>query len=141
MATLSDLVRDNQLETSFEDKFTIHHYDDSDGEEQRRSSYRSEYWEESGWLARGGFGEVLLQRCVKGRRTPELRAVKKIARSMARHGGKQFDFVSELEAIAKFSHRRVSFPEILAIIGTLQKLTLQYQVLEMFRQTTRMVRN
>ena len=104
MSSFPDLVRDNKLETSFDDKFTIHHYDDEDDEEHRRSHHRSEYWEESELLAQGGFGEVLLQRCVKGTRTHELRAVKKIARSRAR----QFDYVSELEIIAKFSHRRVS---------------------------------
>ena len=106
MSSIPDLVRDNKLETSFDDKFTIHHYDDSDGEEHRRSNQRSEYWEESEPLARGGFGEVLLQRCVKGKHAHELRAVKKIARSISR--AKQVDYVPELETLAKFSHRRVS---------------------------------
>ena len=104
-SSIPDLVRDNKLETSFDDKFTIHHYDESDGEQHMRSNQRSEYWEDAKPLARGGCGEVLLQRCVKGKRTHEFRAVKKIARSVSRT--KQFD-VSELEAIAKFSHRRVS---------------------------------
>ncbi len=105
MASIPDLVRDNKLETSFDDKFTVHHYDESDVEQHMRSNQRSEYWEDAKPLARGGCGEVLLQRCVKGKGTHELRAVKKIARSISR--AKQFD-VSELEAIAKFSHRRVS---------------------------------
>jgi hypothetical protein len=104
MSSIPDLVRDNKLETSFDHKFTVHYYDDSDNEEHRRSNQRSEYWEESEQLARGGFGEVFLQHCVKGKHTHEFRAVKKIARSRAR----QFDYVSELEIIAKFSHRRVS---------------------------------
>ncbi len=108
MASLPDLVRDNKLETSFEDKFTIHYYDDSDGEEHRRSSPHSEYWEDAEPLARGGCGEVLLQRCVQGKRTQEFRAVKRIARSISLHGLKKFDSLSELETIAKFSHRRVS---------------------------------
>lgn len=103
MSSIPDLVRDNKLETSFEDKFTVHYYDDSDDEEHRRSNQRFEYWEETGPLARGGFGEVSLQRCVKGKLRHELRAVKKIARPRT----KQFDFVTELETIAKFSHRRV----------------------------------
>lgn len=103
---IPDLVRDNKLDTSFDDKFIIHHYDESDGEEHRRSSQRSEYWEESALLARGGYGEVSLQRCVRGKRNHELRAVKKIARAVSRV--KQFDYVSELETISKFSHRRVS---------------------------------
>ncbi|KAK3901166.1 kinase-like domain-containing protein [Staphylotrichum tortipilum] len=104
MTVTPDLVRDNKLETSFDDKFTIHHYDDSDGEEHRRSNQRSEYWEESEQLARGGFGEVFLQRCVKGKHTHEFRAVKKIAWSRAR----QFNYMSELEIIAKFSHKKYS---------------------------------
>ncbi|KAK4148863.1 kinase-like domain-containing protein [Chaetomidium leptoderma] len=106
MSSIPDLIRDNKLETSFDGKFTIHHYDDSDDEERSRSNQRSEYWEEGEPLARGGFGEVLLQRCVKGKRTHELRAVKKITRSISQ--ANQFDYVSELETIAKFSHRRYS---------------------------------
>ncbi len=108
MASLSERVRDNRLETSFEGKLTIHHYDDSD-EEERRSDQRSECWEETQLLGRGGFGEVLLQRCVEGKRIAELCAVKRIERSISRrHGAKEFDFAAELEAIARFSHRRVS---------------------------------
>jgi len=106
MSSLPDLVRDNKLETGFAGNFTIHHYDDSDGEEHRRSNQRSEYWEDSKLLGRGGFGDVVLQRCVEGKRIHELRAVKKIAQSISQ--AKQFDYVSELETIAKFSHRRVS---------------------------------
>jgi hypothetical protein len=109
MASLPDLVRDNRLETSFEDNFTIHHFDDSDDEAERRSQQRSEYWKDTDALGRGACGEVHLQRCVKGKRTHEFRAVKKIARSLSR--ADQFDYVSELEAIAKFSHKRVSAPE------------------------------
>jgi hypothetical protein len=115
MSSTPDLVRDSQLETSFDDKFTVHHYDESDGEQQRRSSQRSEYWEQSEMLARGGFGEVSLQRCVKGKHTHELRAVKKISRSLSR--AKQFDYASELEIIAKFSHRRVSTCILLGCSG------------------------
>ncbi|GAB1315511.1 non-specific serine/threonine protein kinase [Madurella fahalii] len=106
MPYIPDLVRDNKLETSFDDKFTIHHFDDSDEEMHRRSNQRSEYWEEIELLARGGFGEVLLQRCVKGKLTHELRAVKKISWSISR--AKQFNYLSELETFAKFSHRRYS---------------------------------
>ncbi|KAK3898365.1 hypothetical protein C8A05DRAFT_38045 [Staphylotrichum tortipilum] len=89
MDSIADLVRDNKLETNFEEQFTIHHYDDSDGEEQRRSQLRSEHWQEGGLLARGAFGKVLLQRCVKGKRTHEFRAVKKISRCVSRHGPKK----------------------------------------------------
>lgn len=106
MSSIPDLVRDSKLETDFADKFTIHHYDDSDGEEHRPSNQRSEHWEDSGLLARGGFGDVLLQRCVEGKHIHELRAVKKIARSISQ--AKQSDYMPELETIAKFSHRRVS---------------------------------
>ncbi len=105
--TTPDLVRDSKLETSFDETFTIHHYDESDDEKHKRSNQRSEYWEEdSEPLARGGFGAVFLQRCIKGKRTHELRAVKKIARSTTR--ARQFNHISELETIAKFSQRRVS---------------------------------
>lgn len=106
MSSIPDLVRDNKLETDFAGKFTIHHYDDSDGEEHRPSNQRSEHWEDDGLLGRGGFGDVLLQRCVEGKHIHELRAVKKIARSISQ--AKQSDYMRELETIAKFSHRRVS---------------------------------
>lgn len=104
MSRIPDLVQDNKLETSFDDKLTIHYYDDSDGEEHVRPNQRSEHWEEAGLLASGGFGEVSLQRCVEGKLIHRLRAVKKITRPRT----EQFDYATELEVIAKFSHRRVS---------------------------------
>jgi hypothetical protein len=103
---LPDLVRDNKLETNFDGRFTVHRYDDSDEDGRRRSNQRFEYWEDVEWLARGGFGEVSLQRCVKGKLADEFRAVKKINRHAMQ--SQRIDYVSELEAIAKFSHRRVS---------------------------------
>ena len=105
MSFIPDLVRDNKLETDFAGKLTIHQYDESDEEEHRWSTQRSESWEDSGLLGRGGFGDVFLQRCVEGKHIHKLRAVKKIARYISQ--AKQFDYVPELEAIAKFSHKRV----------------------------------
>jgi hypothetical protein len=106
MSHIPDLVKDSRLETTFVDDFTVHQYDDSDDEGYSRSNQRTEHWQNSELLGRGGCGEVWLQRCVEGKRTYEWRAVKVIATSTSRT--KQFDYVSELEAIAKFSQKRVS---------------------------------
>ena len=106
MSHIPDLVKDSRLETSSTEDFTIHQYDESDDEGYSRSNRRTEYWKSSELLGRGGCGEVWLQRCVKGKRTYEWRAVKVIATSTS--SAKRLDYVSELEAIAKFSQKRVS---------------------------------
>lgn len=107
MSRLPDLVRDTKLDTVFDGPFTVHHFDDSDDENDARSTYRSESWESVGQLARGGFCEVLLQKCEQDQRGPprDLRAVKVIQRS--RLGENNLDYINELEAISKFSQKRV----------------------------------
>lgn len=106
MSRLPDLVQDTKLDASFVDNYTVHHCDDSDEERYTRSSRRAEYWEWKGRLAQGGCGEVWLQHCSEGKRSYEWRAIKVIATTNA--SGKKVDYMSELEAIAKFSQRRVS---------------------------------
>lgn len=109
MPRFPDLVRDTKLDTVFDGPFTVHNYDDSDDENNSRSTHRSEYWESKDRLAQGGFGEVWLQKCEQGQRgpSPDLRAVKVIQRSS--FGNKNLDYINELEAIAKFSQKRVSY--------------------------------
>ncbi|KAK2611432.1 hypothetical protein N8I77_004771 [Diaporthe amygdali] len=108
MPRFPDLVRDTKLDTVFDGPFTVHNYDDSDDENNSRSTHRSEYWESKDRLAQGGFGEVWLQKCEQGQRgpSPDLRAVKVIQRSS--FGNKNLDYINELEAIAKFSQKRYS---------------------------------
>ena len=56
-------------------------------------------------LAGGSFGKVYLQNCVEGNRKIEQRAVKRISKHKS--VAKNIDYVAELEAMAKFSQRRV----------------------------------
>jgi hypothetical protein len=106
MSHISDIVRDKKLDTSFVDNFTVHHYDDSDEERYERSVQRSEYWEHDGLIGKGGYGDVFRQKCVQGKGRYELRAVKVISTGDAKT--RHIRNASELEAIAKFSQRRVS---------------------------------
>lgn len=99
---IPDLVQDTQLETSFVDNYIVHHHDDSDEENHARSVRRTEYWQWDRLLARGGCSEVWLQQCYQGKHTHEWRAVKVIQEVQG------IDYMSELEAIAKFSQKRVS---------------------------------
>ena len=90
-----------------------------------RGSQRTEYWEWECLLGGGGCADVWLQKCVKGARAGrELRAVKVIGTGQngaavggwrARQGrawdaGSKVDYMPELEAIAKFSQKRVRLP-------------------------------
>jgi hypothetical protein len=104
---MHDLVQEAKLDTSFVDNLIIHHYDDSDDEGHTRSKQRVEYWQWISILAKGGCGEVWLQKCVQGRSSYELRAVKVIATNSEEM--KRINYASEIEAIAKFSQKRVSF--------------------------------
>lgn len=106
MSRLPDLVHDTRLITSFKDKLTIHNYDESDDENDARSTLRSEHWEQTSHLGHGSYGDVWLQQCVSGKRGYEQRAVKIIPR--LRLKDKKDGYMAELEAIAKFSQRRVS---------------------------------
>ncbi|KAM5355132.1 hypothetical protein ACJ41O_001778 [Fusarium nematophilum] len=104
---LPDLVQDTKLDTSFEGHFTVHHYDDSDGEQDARPERRSEYWKRSGLLGCGGCGAVYLETLEKpvgcrGKPSCQMRAVKYVSpKSRA-------SYPPELETIAKFSQRRYS---------------------------------
>lgn len=104
---LPDLVRDTRLNTSFKDNITIHHYDESDDENDVRSTWLSECWQQMSHLGHGGYGDVWLQQCVSGKRGYERRAVKIIPR--LRLKDKKDSYMAEPETIAKFSQRRVSF--------------------------------
>lgn len=109
MSRLSDLVHDTRLNTSIEDNITIHQYDESDDENDARSTLRSERWEQTNHLGRGGYGDVWLQQCVSGKRGYERRAVKIISRLYLKD---KDNYMAELEAIAKFSQRRVSLKTV-----------------------------
>ncbi|KAL7908552.1 kinase-like protein [Trichoderma velutinum] len=104
MSRLSDLVHDTRLNTSIQGDFIVHHHDDSDDENNARSTWRSEYWKTTVLLGHGGCGDVWLQECAQGKRACNKRAVKVIPRLK----DKKDSYMTELEAIAKFSQKRYS---------------------------------
>lgn len=107
MARLPDLVRDSKLETHFLSGVeTVHTYHESDPTSRRRLVPRSEHWQRERKIGRGGFGSVWVEKCTKGHRNIEVRAVKQIEID---HGSARIDYNRELEAIAKFSHQKVCF--------------------------------
>jgi hypothetical protein len=103
MPPTSDLVRDSRLETTFPDQnTTVHTFLGPDGVGRRRIR-QEEYWKKGELLGRGGFGAVWREQCVAGKEKGAMRAVKVI-----RKQSHSVDLNRELEAIAKFSHIRVS---------------------------------
>ncbi|KAL6894963.1 kinase-like domain-containing protein [Trichoderma evansii] len=106
MSQLPDLVRDSQLSTDFKADVTIHQHDDSDDENNARSTLREERWKMTVRLGHGGCGNVWLQECVEGKRGIDKRAVKVIPWLNLKD--KKDTYVTELEAIAKFSQKRYS---------------------------------
>ena len=108
MEDIPDLVRDSMLDTFFDGDYHLHRYD-SDDEIQGQSTRRWEYWEDRGKLAEGGFGKIHLQECVEGRGKGGMRAVKVLSKSKS--AANKIDYVNELEAIAKFSQKRVIYTD------------------------------
>lgn len=105
MSRWPDLVRDTRLSTIIQDDITIHHQEDSDDENNARSTWREERWKTTVRLGLGGCGSVWLQECVEGKRGIDKRAVKLIPWQYLED--KKDSYVAELEAIAKFSQKRV----------------------------------
>jgi serine/threonine protein kinase len=107
MSQPPDLVSDSKLPTSFRNSITVHSYPEID-EAGRRFS-REAHWKQERLLGYGGFGQVWLEQCIIGRtKQDSLRAVKIINKPQQLSGSK--DFNRELEALAKFSNRRVWQP-------------------------------
>ncbi|KAL7943036.1 hypothetical protein V8C42DRAFT_354322 [Trichoderma barbatum] len=104
--TAAGPVRHTQLNTSFQDDFTIHHHDDSDDENDSRSTLRSEYWQSTEHIGRGVCGDVWLQKCVHGRRDYDRRAVKVIPQLKLKD--KKDSYMTELEVIAMFLQKLYS---------------------------------
>lgn len=92
---LFELVNDAKIETVINGLCTEHVY-------QSRNRRRVERWDRQGTLGKGAFGVVYRERCQGSDR---LRAVKEISKNLA--AGEKLDYRRELEAIAKFSRRKV----------------------------------
>ncbi|CAI7663088.1 unnamed protein product [Penicillium viridicatum] len=101
MSSLPSWVLDSELETQFtSDEYeTVHTYYGPESLFQGRPIKRLEHWRRERKIGAGGFGEVWLERCTKGRTSGYgVRATKQMK---LRH---QVNYSRELEAIAKFSH-------------------------------------
>lgn len=110
MTQISDLILDSQLDTYFLPDSTVNTHCESNPTGQRRVINRSEHWQRQRKIGGGGFGTIWLEKCSSGGqpdgliRNGSLQAVKQMAVDQ-QYG--PIDYHRELEAIAKFSHKRV----------------------------------
>jgi hypothetical protein len=103
----SDLIQDSKLDTWFDSGFTVHVYQEVSTSSGRKVELRKEYWRRVSLVGAGSYGRVWLEKCVQGHRDVEIRAVKQVSiRPLGT--GTHIDYGRELEAIAKFSHNKVS---------------------------------
>lgn len=102
---ISDLVRDSKIETEFLDSCFQHVFYDTGASAKQRRMRREERWVRRNFVGRGAYGSVYLEQCVIGT-SQKLRAVKEIKKSVV--PGQELDYLRELEAVAKFSHQKVS---------------------------------
>lgn len=100
MPPIPDIVRDSELETEFESGCICHVYYDSSSEAMRPVRTK-EYWQIGKTIGAGNFGQVRLEHRIKGSLGPEVRAVKRIRKSM--RSVREVNYDSEIEAIVKFS--------------------------------------
>lgn len=103
---LPDLVRDSKLVTRHDSGHVVHSYTETS--HNRRRIIRQEAWKWERDLGHGSFGQVWLEQCVSGNSTGQMRAVKMVRKQA--NSANAIDFNRELEAVAKFSHARVSGP-------------------------------
>ena len=101
---IPDLVQVSKLDTQFnlDPQYTQHvRYVSSSITKQRRIR-KEEKWKRERRLGQGGFGVVWLEQCIQGDSKGEVRAVKKVPKLESVNCNR------ELEAIALFSHSKVS---------------------------------
>jgi hypothetical protein len=103
----SDLITDSKLDTRFDSGYTVHTYREHTPGLQRGVVLREEVWLRKSQVGRGAYGEVWLENCIRGNRGVDVRAVKQVS-TKPLDSGKPIDYSRELEAIAKFSHNKVS---------------------------------
>lgn len=101
---IPDLVRISKLDTQFhsDPEYTQHVHYVSGTTSRQRKIRKEERWKRDRLLGRGAFGSVWLEQCVDGDGIGKVRAVKIIEKL------ESTNYYKELEAIALFSHSRVS---------------------------------
>jgi hypothetical protein len=104
MPPIPDLVRISKLDTRFcsSPEYTQHFQYVSGSTLERRRVRKEERWKKERGLSRGSFGVVWLERCIQGDSEGKVRAVKKVQKLECNN------YYRELEAIALFSHSKVS---------------------------------
>lgn len=104
MPSIPDLVKLSKLEAQCApgSQYTKRVRYVSGSKSERRKFRKEETWKKQKRLGWGAFGDVWLQRCIDGENQGELQAIKEIKKL------KDNNFYKELEAIALFSHDKVS---------------------------------
>jgi hypothetical protein len=131
----SDLIWDSKLDTRFDPGFTVHTYREVLTSSERRVVQRQEYWHRESRVGGGEYACVWLEKCMHGHRDVELQAVKEVSTKPLR-GGRQIKYSRELEAIAKFSHDKVSGHDQTTVWDP---PTEAHEVCSLFRQVIWMV--
>lgn len=101
----SDLVKDSRLEINIFEDYTQHVFWTRGAAPGRRKRRTEERWKRCKLIGAGAFGQVWLEAC-EGDDESKLRAIKIIQKKPP--GEHSVDCATELEAIAKFSHEKVS---------------------------------
>lgn len=111
-ALLSDLVRDSKLDTTTTGNDIVRHVIEvADHISRRRRVRQEQLWKRMESLGEGAYGEVWLEKLVGGTCHVNERAVKVIKKRTQKQ--RPVDYSRELEAIAKFSHPKVSHLSLL----------------------------
>jgi hypothetical protein len=106
MPPVSDLVKDSKLDTQFKGGLTVHVSYVSGASSRQRKIRKEETWRRLKHLGSGAYGTVWLENCTLENTEQRVRAVKAIHKKV--DGSTPVDYSRELEAIAKFSHVKVS---------------------------------
>jgi len=106
MSRLPDLVRDSQLDVELRDGCTVHVCFEYSPSSRQRAVPTEEIWKQERQIGSGGFGSVWLETYTSGIQKGAIRAVKKIA--VRQTSSRDAAYIRELEAIAKFSHRKIA---------------------------------
>ncbi|KAJ5504905.1 kinase-like protein [Penicillium fimorum] len=106
-STPADLVADTKFRVEFHadfvHRFTFHSSNIPD--QYVRRMERLDIWKNEKEVGSGSFGNVWLQRCLTSEDQSELQAVKMVRKRKLSSNG--IDFFKELEAMAKFSQRKI----------------------------------